>query len=127
MNLFLTKGSFSWLVVTFSNQMHLGKYRLLSVPFFVAFLCTFDFHKLKQIVPQIQLINLLYEQVILLKTFMYCMLEFVANIFPGIVIAEEPEWKDCIQGSTAVVNLAGMPISTRWSSEVSSARSHGCW
>lgn len=38
--------------------------------------------------------------------------------FPGIVIAEEPEWKDCIQGSSAVVNLAGMPISTRWSSEV---------
>ncbi|THG17340.1 hypothetical protein TEA_018319 [Camellia sinensis var. sinensis] len=38
--------------------------------------------------------------------------------FPGIVIAEEPEWKDCIQGSNAVVNLAGMPISTRWSPEV---------
>ncbi|CAL5359191.1 unnamed protein product [Camellia sinensis] len=35
--------------------------------------------------------------------------------FPGIVIAEEPEWKDCIQGSNAVVNLAGMPISTIWS------------
>ncbi|KAJ0077649.1 hypothetical protein Patl1_36562 [Pistacia atlantica] len=38
-----------------------------------------------------------------------------ARVFPGLVIAEEPEWKDCIQGSTAVVNLAGMPISTRWS------------
>ncbi|KAK2978292.1 hypothetical protein RJ640_017143 [Escallonia rubra] len=38
--------------------------------------------------------------------------------FPGIVIAEEPEWKNCIQGSTAVVNLAGMPISTRWSPEI---------
>ncbi|XP_042499677.1 epimerase family protein SDR39U1 homolog, chloroplastic isoform X2 [Macadamia integrifolia] len=38
--------------------------------------------------------------------------------FPGIVIAEEPEWRDCIQGSYAVVNLAGMPISTRWSSEI---------
>ncbi|KAL7171947.1 hypothetical protein ACSBR2_031607 [Camellia fascicularis] len=38
--------------------------------------------------------------------------------FPGIVIAEEPEWKDCIQGSNAVVNLAGMPISTIWSPEV---------
>ncbi|CAL5417000.1 unnamed protein product [Camellia sinensis] len=37
--------------------------------------------------------------------------------FPGIVIAEEPEWKDCIQGSNAVVNLAGMPMSTRWSPE----------
>lgn len=41
--------------------------------------------------------------------------------FPGIVIAEEPEWKDCIQGSSAVVNLAGMPISTRWSSEIKKA------
>ncbi|XP_058098754.1 epimerase family protein SDR39U1 homolog, chloroplastic isoform X2 [Magnolia sinica] len=38
--------------------------------------------------------------------------------FPRITIAEEPEWKNCIQGSDAVVNLAGMPISTRWSSEI---------
>uniref|UniRef100_A0A2N9FP14 DUF1731 domain-containing protein n=1 Tax=Fagus sylvatica TaxID=28930 RepID=A0A2N9FP14_FAGSY len=38
--------------------------------------------------------------------------------FPGIVIAEEPAWKDCIQGSNGVVNLAGLPISTRWSSEI---------
>jgi len=38
--------------------------------------------------------------------------------FPGVKIAGEPEWKDCIQGSTGVVNLAGLPISTRWSSEV---------
>lgn len=38
--------------------------------------------------------------------------------FPGIVIAEEAGWKDCIEGSNAVVNLAGMPISTRWSPEV---------
>lgn len=38
--------------------------------------------------------------------------------FPGITIVEEPEWNKCIQGSTAVVNLAGMPISTRWSYEV---------
>ncbi|RVW93386.1 Epimerase family protein SDR39U1-like, chloroplastic [Vitis vinifera] len=44
---------------------------------------------------------------------------FPAKDFRGIVIAEEPEWKDCIQGSNAVVNLAGMPISTRWSPEVS--------
>ncbi|KAK0582772.1 hypothetical protein LWI29_029393 [Acer saccharum] len=43
---------------------------------------------------------------------------FPDKVFPGIVIAEEPEWKNCIQGSTAVVNLAGMPISTRWSSEI---------
>lgn len=42
-----------------------------------------------------------------------------AKDFPGIVIAEEREWRDCIQGSTAVVNLAGLPISTRWSPEVS--------
>lgn len=35
------------------------------------------------------------------------------------MIAEELGWKDCIQGSDGVVNLAGMPISTRWFSEVS--------
>ncbi|XP_010263902.1 PREDICTED: epimerase family protein SDR39U1 homolog, chloroplastic [Nelumbo nucifera] len=45
-------------------------------------------------------------------------LVFPAKEFPGILIAEEPEWKDCIQGSNAVVNLAGMPISTRWSFEI---------
>ncbi|KAL4561826.1 hypothetical protein LXL04_034002 [Taraxacum kok-saghyz] len=38
--------------------------------------------------------------------------------FPGIVIAEEAQWKECIEGSTGVVNLAGLPISTRWSPEV---------
>ncbi|XP_062022583.1 epimerase family protein SDR39U1 homolog, chloroplastic isoform X1 [Rosa rugosa] len=43
---------------------------------------------------------------------------FPVKDFPGIVIAEEPEWKDSIQGSTGVVNLAGMPISTRWTSEI---------
>ncbi|CAL5341199.1 unnamed protein product [Camellia sinensis] len=43
---------------------------------------------------------------------------FPVRDFPGIGIAEEPEWKDCIQGSNAVVNLAGMPISTRWSPEI---------
>ncbi|CAK9142088.1 unnamed protein product [Ilex paraguariensis] len=43
---------------------------------------------------------------------------FPVKDFPRIVIAEEPEWKDCIQCSTAVVNLAGMPISTRWSPEI---------
>ena len=48
----------------------------------------------------------------------YYSFPFVAKEFPGIVIAEEPEWKDCIQGSYAVVNLAGLPISTRWSPEV---------
>ncbi|KAL1541135.1 Complement component 1 Q subcomponent-binding protein, mitochondrial [Salvia divinorum] len=43
---------------------------------------------------------------------------FPARDYPGIKIAEEPEWRNCIQGSTAVVNLAGMPISTRWSPEI---------
>ncbi|KAJ1407402.1 hypothetical protein SESBI_24328 [Sesbania bispinosa] len=43
---------------------------------------------------------------------------FPVKDFPGIKIAEEPEWKDSIQSSTGVVNLAGMPISTRWSSEI---------
>ncbi|GKV21036.1 hypothetical protein SLEP1_g31069 [Rubroshorea leprosula] len=43
---------------------------------------------------------------------------FPVKDFPGVIIAEEAEWKDCIQGSNAVVNLAGMPISTRWSAEV---------
>uniref|UniRef100_A0A3Q7I8C3 N-acetyltransferase domain-containing protein n=3 Tax=Solanum TaxID=4107 RepID=A0A3Q7I8C3_SOLLC len=43
---------------------------------------------------------------------------FPVKEFPGIVIAEEPEWKNCIEGSTAVVNLAGTSISTRWSYEV---------
>ncbi|KAG8368172.1 hypothetical protein BUALT_Bualt15G0017400 [Buddleja alternifolia] len=38
--------------------------------------------------------------------------------FPGVVIAEEPEWRNYIQGSTAVVNLAGTPISTRWSPDI---------
>ncbi|KAH9696596.1 Epimerase family protein SDR39U1-like [Citrus sinensis] len=40
------------------------------------------------------------------------------RFFPGVMIAEEPQWRDCIQGSTAVVNLAGTPIGTRWSSEI---------
>eukprot|EP00250_Pteridium_aquilinum_P005137 c15277_g1_i1 orf=109-1272(+) len=43
---------------------------------------------------------------------------FPARAYPGVEIAEEPNWGQLIQGSTAVVNLAGTPISTRWSSEV---------
>ncbi|XP_022726061.1 epimerase family protein SDR39U1 homolog, chloroplastic isoform X2 [Durio zibethinus] len=43
---------------------------------------------------------------------------FPVKNFPGIIIAEEAGWKDCIEGSNAVVNLAGMPISTRWSPEI---------
>ncbi|XP_039036125.1 epimerase family protein SDR39U1 homolog, chloroplastic-like isoform X2 [Hibiscus syriacus] len=43
---------------------------------------------------------------------------FPVKNFPGIIIAEEAGWKDCIEGSNAVVNLAGMPISTRWSAVI---------
>ncbi|XP_022763149.1 epimerase family protein SDR39U1 homolog, chloroplastic-like [Durio zibethinus] len=43
--------------------------------------------------------------------------------FPGIIIAEEAGWEGCIEGSNAVVNLAGMFISTRWSPEVGVGRS----
>ncbi|KAK9677791.1 hypothetical protein RND81_11G167400 [Saponaria officinalis] len=43
---------------------------------------------------------------------------FPVNKFPGIVLADERDWKDSIRGSNAVVNLAGMPISTRWSPEI---------
>ncbi|XP_020529486.1 epimerase family protein SDR39U1 homolog, chloroplastic isoform X3 [Amborella trichopoda] len=41
-----------------------------------------------------------------------------AKEFPGIIIVEEPEWPKCIEASSAVVNLAGLPISTRWSAEI---------
>uniref|UniRef100_A0A0D9VN63 DUF1731 domain-containing protein n=1 Tax=Leersia perrieri TaxID=77586 RepID=A0A0D9VN63_9ORYZ len=43
---------------------------------------------------------------------------FPASTCPGITIAEQGDWDKCIQSSTAVVNLAGMPISTRWSTEI---------
>ncbi|KAJ4775288.1 Epimerase family protein [Rhynchospora pubera] len=43
---------------------------------------------------------------------------FPEQNYSGIIIAEEGEWEKCIQGSTAVVNLAGLPISTRWSPEI---------
>ena len=42
-----------------------------------------------------------------------------AKTYVGIEIAEEADWTKLIEGSTAVVNLAGAPISTRWSPEVS--------
>uniref|UniRef100_A0A0E0NNE4 Uncharacterized protein n=1 Tax=Oryza rufipogon TaxID=4529 RepID=A0A0E0NNE4_ORYRU len=48
----------------------------------------------------------------------YACIHTAASTFPGITIAEQGDWDKCIQGSTAVVNLAGMPISTRWSPEV---------
>uniref|UniRef100_A0ACD5XA72 Uncharacterized protein n=1 Tax=Avena sativa TaxID=4498 RepID=A0ACD5XA72_AVESA len=43
---------------------------------------------------------------------------FPATTYPGVTIAEQGDWERCITGSSAVVNLAGMPISTRWSPEV---------
>eukprot|EP01018_Ginkgo_biloba_P039336 Gb_40061 [translate_table: standard] len=43
---------------------------------------------------------------------------FPAKDYPGIIIAEEPDWVKYIQGSTAVVNLAGTPIGTRWSPQI---------
>ncbi|XVF00991.1 hypothetical protein REPUB_Repub04eG0049800 [Reevesia pubescens] len=49
---------------------------------------------------------------------------FPVKDFPGIIIAEEAGWKDCIEGSNAVVNLAGMPISTRWSPEIKKEIKH---
>ncbi|KAI4375632.1 hypothetical protein MLD38_013480 [Melastoma candidum] len=43
---------------------------------------------------------------------------FPGRDFPRIVIAEEPKWKESIHCSNGVVNLAGMPISTRWTAEI---------
>ncbi|KAM0945578.1 putative farnesol dehydrogenase (NAD(+)) [Dioscorea sansibarensis] len=43
---------------------------------------------------------------------------FPVESFPEVTIAEEREWGNSIQVSDAVVNLAGMPISTRWSPEI---------
>lgn len=37
-------------------------------------------------------------------------------------VAEESRWDELIQGSTGVVNLAGSPISTRWTPEVCEIR-----
>ncbi|XP_062220886.1 epimerase family protein SDR39U1 homolog, chloroplastic isoform X2 [Phragmites australis] len=43
---------------------------------------------------------------------------FPASTYPGVTIAEEGDWEACVKSSSAVVNLAGMPISTRWSPEI---------
>ncbi|WVZ73001.1 hypothetical protein U9M48_021372 [Paspalum notatum var. saurae] len=43
---------------------------------------------------------------------------FPASIYPGVKIAEAGDWEACVRGSSAVVNLAGTPISTRWSPEI---------
>nr|CAB3448444.1 unnamed protein product [Digitaria exilis] len=41
-----------------------------------------------------------------------------ASTYPGVTIAEQGDWEACVRASSAVVNLAGMPISTRWSPEI---------
>ncbi|KAM0880783.1 hypothetical protein ACQ4PT_033343 [Festuca glaucescens] len=43
---------------------------------------------------------------------------FPSSAYPGVTVAEQGDWEQCIKSSNAVVNLAGMPISTRWSPEV---------
>ncbi|OEL22281.1 Epimerase family protein SDR39U1-like protein, chloroplastic [Dichanthelium oligosanthes] len=40
------------------------------------------------------------------------------STYPGVTIAEQGDWEACVRGSSSVVNLAGMPISTRWSPEI---------
>ncbi|CAM6115069.1 unnamed protein product [Calypogeia fissa] len=43
---------------------------------------------------------------------------FPSKDFPGVEIAEQPDWAKYIQGTTGVVNLAGTPISGRWTDEI---------
>ncbi|XP_039780161.1 epimerase family protein SDR39U1 homolog, chloroplastic-like isoform X4 [Panicum virgatum] len=43
---------------------------------------------------------------------------FPVSTYPGVTIAEQGDWEACVRGSSAVVNLAGMPISTKWSPEI---------
>jgi hypothetical protein len=38
--------------------------------------------------------------------------------YPNLEVAEEANWAELIQGATGVVNLAGLPISRRWTPEV---------
>ncbi|KAJ7541612.1 hypothetical protein O6H91_10G067300 [Diphasiastrum complanatum] len=40
------------------------------------------------------------------------------NMYRRVIIAEENDWPQFVQGSTGVINLAGPPISTRWNAEV---------
>jgi hypothetical protein len=40
--------------------------------------------------------------------------------YPNLEVAEEANWAELIQGATGVVNLAGLPISRRWTPEVNS-------
>ncbi|KAG0561225.1 hypothetical protein KC19_9G046700 [Ceratodon purpureus] len=43
---------------------------------------------------------------------------FPERKYPGVKIGDESKWAELIKGSTGVVNLAGPPISTRWTPEV---------
>ncbi|KAJ7541614.1 hypothetical protein O6H91_10G067300 [Diphasiastrum complanatum] len=43
---------------------------------------------------------------------------FSGNMYRRVIIAEENDWPQFVQGSTGVINLAGPPISTRWNAEV---------
>ncbi|BBN01222.1 uncharacterized protein MPTK1_2g05740 [Marchantia polymorpha subsp. ruderalis] len=43
---------------------------------------------------------------------------FPERTFKNVEIAEQADWASCIAGSTGVVNLAGTPISVRWTPEV---------
>lgn len=43
---------------------------------------------------------------------------FAERKYPGVKVGGESKWAELIKGSTGVVNLAGPPISTRWTPEV---------
>ncbi|CAK9197261.1 unnamed protein product [Sphagnum troendelagicum] len=43
---------------------------------------------------------------------------FPEHRYPNLEVAEEANWVELIHGATGVVNLAGLPISRRWTPEV---------
>lgn len=43
---------------------------------------------------------------------------FSERKYPGVRVGGESKWAELIKGSTGVVNLAGPPISTRWTPQV---------
>ncbi|KAL2642338.1 hypothetical protein R1flu_009925 [Riccia fluitans] len=43
---------------------------------------------------------------------------FPERLYKNVEIAEQADWAACIAGSTGVVNLAGTPISVRWTPEI---------
>jgi uncharacterized protein YbjT (DUF2867 family) len=45
---------------------------------------------------------------------------FPEHRYPNLEVAEEANWVELIHGATGVVNLAGLPISRRWTPEVNS-------